>query len=60
MLEERDCKGGEKVDGRKEVSGGETDSGRICVALEENRGSNSNKAGRKKGATRSDLEENRR
>ena len=38
MLEEWDCRGGEKMEGRKEGSGGETDSGRICVALWENRG----------------------
>lgn len=45
-LEEWDCKGGEKVGGRSDWSGGATDSGRNCVAFGEDRGGS--KAGLKK------------
>lgn len=54
MVEEWDCKGGKKVEGRREGSRSETESGRIRVAFRENRGSN--KAGRKQGARGSDQE----
>lgn len=38
MLEEWDCKGWEHMEGQSEWGGGETDSGRICVAFGKNRG----------------------
>lgn len=37
MLEEWDCKGGEKVEGRRAGSGGGTISGRTCVEFGDNR-----------------------
>lgn len=54
MLEEWNSKGGEKVKGRREGSGGTTDSGRIFVALGENR--KANKTGRKEDARGSGQE----